>query len=365
MRVGRSEIEQQYSPMNDRSSVDSRRQDLPVLIDRILSCSSFAEIRQRVLEPLARSLDCRSGYFAQLDSDCQRMGSPFERSLFVGPIEEGVRTYIRSEFRHDPLLSAEANRLHCMSQMESREIDQECCEEMRLWRAFLMTSQVRDCLGLTIPVETAIGRRRLALTFHRGIPDEIFHERDVNLLSSVVPALRTVLSNLVLTEASLIANQIMSALADANGVGFVLFDEGMNIRHANERGISSLSRGNEPRATGAKNSARIAPYGVSNSIPSRDMHIVNLCVGSGETFSLSVTARATPSQYIDNLRHTYGLTVREMEVVGMIAKGHCNSSAAQHLGIALRTLENHLRAIYAKLGIGTRTQLVSRALTVN
>lgn len=50
------------------------------------------------------------------------------------------------------------------------------------------------------------------------------------------------------------------------------------------------------------------------------------------------------------------LTPREKEVLALLALGHNNKQIGQKLNIAVRTVENHLRAIYTKLDVRSRTQ---------
>lgn len=50
------------------------------------------------------------------------------------------------------------------------------------------------------------------------------------------------------------------------------------------------------------------------------------------------------------------LSEREMEVLRSLARGHTNKDIAQTLVLSVRTVEAHLRSIYGKLGVGTRTE---------
>ncbi|MBI5031213.1 MAG: helix-turn-helix transcriptional regulator [Chloroflexi bacterium] len=54
------------------------------------------------------------------------------------------------------------------------------------------------------------------------------------------------------------------------------------------------------------------------------------------------------------------LTPREMEVATLVADGKRNAEIAQILSISVRTVENHIQNIYAKLGVHSRTQLVRK-----
>lgn len=55
------------------------------------------------------------------------------------------------------------------------------------------------------------------------------------------------------------------------------------------------------------------------------------------------------------------LTPREREVVVLIARGYTYKETAQDLGIAVKTLENHIHHIFEKLGIASRHELSALA----
>jgi two-component system, NarL family, response regulator NreC len=56
------------------------------------------------------------------------------------------------------------------------------------------------------------------------------------------------------------------------------------------------------------------------------------------------------------------LTMREAEVLRLIALGHTNVEIARQLGVSARTVETHRANIHAKLGMRTRAELVRYAL---
>ena len=56
------------------------------------------------------------------------------------------------------------------------------------------------------------------------------------------------------------------------------------------------------------------------------------------------------------------LTVREMEVIQLMAQGLANKQIALSLGISEHTVKFHLSSLYAKLGISSRTEAVKRGI---
>lgn len=59
------------------------------------------------------------------------------------------------------------------------------------------------------------------------------------------------------------------------------------------------------------------------------------------------------------------LTDRELAVLQLLADGLHNKQVAARLGISARTVERHCDNIYGKLGVGSRTEAVVRAISAN
>jgi DNA-binding CsgD family transcriptional regulator len=55
----------------------------------------------------------------------------------------------------------------------------------------------------------------------------------------------------------------------------------------------------------------------------------------------------------------HGLSAREMEVMSLIADGQTNGEIAARLFLAEKTVKNHVRRIYSKLGVGSRHQAIA------
>ena len=60
-----------------------------------------------------------------------------------------------------------------------------------------------------------------------------------------------------------------------------------------------------------------------------------------------------------------GLTNRQLEVLAFIAEGSSNAEIADRLFISAKTVDHHVSAILAKLGVRTRAEAVARVLQSN
>ena len=58
-----------------------------------------------------------------------------------------------------------------------------------------------------------------------------------------------------------------------------------------------------------------------------------------------------------------GLSAREIEVMSLIAGGHTNGEIATLLFLAEKTVKNHVRRIYSKLGVPNRPAAIEHWLS--
>ena len=90
-----------------------------------------------------------------------------------------------------------------------------------------------------------------------------------------------------------------------------------------------------------------------------------LAVAAGERVMASAVANrvlemlsgtSTPKEFYD------GLTVREVEILRLLATGMANKQIAFRLKISEKTVRNHVSKMYEKLGIYDRSQAVLYAV---
>ena len=81
----------------------------------------------------------------------------------------------------------------------------------------------------------------------------------------------------------------------------------------------------------------------------------------GAVFGSSVAARV-----LDHLAHPAAspkpafpdLTLRERQILDLVAAGLPNAAIAGHLGMSVKTVGNHLSSIFAKLQVSRRSEAI-------
>jgi DNA-binding NarL/FixJ family response regulator len=79
---------------------------------------------------------------------------------------------------------------------------------------------------------------------------------------------------------------------------------------------------------------------------------------------LEAIRRAALGKLSFDLRPVAGarLSSREREVVAAVVNGSSNDEIASGLGISPKTVESHLRRLFERHGVASRTELATRAL---
>jgi DNA-binding NarL/FixJ family response regulator len=91
-------------------------------------------------------------------------------------------------------------------------------------------------------------------------------------------------------------------------------------------------------------------------------------LGGGDDFTLNgarARIRAAAPREVSGMADPGGadesvrLSAREAEVMSLIADGQTNGQIAARLFLAEKTVKNHVRRIYSKLGVGSRPAAIA------
>lgn len=85
----------------------------------------------------------------------------------------------------------------------------------------------------------------------------------------------------------------------------------------------------------------------------------NPAQGAQGQFAVIVES-ATPNEIAPFVLQAYALTAREQEVAGLVLKGYATDEIATQLSISVLTVQQHLKAIFDKVGVRSRRELVAQ-----
>ncbi len=105
-------------------------------------------------------------------------------------------------------------------------------------------------------------------------------------------------------------------------------------------------------------------YLLKKTPPARLLESLKEVVGGGAPMSPEVARRVVelfreirpPSQA------GYQLTPHEIRILTLLVEGHNYKTAADELGVSINTIRFHMRSIYEKLQVHSKSEAVSKAL---
>ena len=355
------------------------------LFTDLLACQRYSDLNSQVLDPVSKYIGASSGVFYQF----LRPGyadSKVGRRSYVGHSPKTANAYVDANFYTiDPCIkSIQAGgetgsatsltkpfRLSAVPGWQDSEYDVD----------FLRPFDVGDVLALAVPVTSAFENSIMCFGFHRVHDEPNFGDDEIELLQRLAPALSAILTNLANADSLAVSHSMLNALdSGTRGTGLVVLDSDMILRHANPQGLAQLGL-----ASGGQIISHETPSDIFGSVRQRLLEIDRSGqMRDGAAFTIDgiaveareigdpndainyvlVTHEVADKNRIEDACHARGLSSREIEVATLICAGQSNAEIAGNLGIALRTVENHLRSIYEKAEITSRTQLMSALLSL-
>jgi DNA-binding NarL/FixJ family response regulator len=105
-------------------------------------------------------------------------------------------------------------------------------------------------------------------------------------------------------------------------------------------------------------------YLLKNTPPSRLLESLKEVAAGGAPMSPEVARRVLRlfREYQPSAQADYHLTPQEYELLKLLVDGHHKKTAAAALGISINTVSFHLKHIYEKLQVHSKTEAVAKAL---
>jgi len=344
--------------------------DLLGIWSTILGCTSINDLGRDVLYPLCGLAGAQSGVFLSFRMQPDRVGD----GVACGISQDSLFNYSNYFHRFDPIAHAASGfaRSYFRAGGQRRNADyriarlheiadQRSLRKTEYFNEFLRPFGIGEVMALFLPLRS-LSDEILCIGLHRSLESPAFSDDEVSRVRSLLPALRSTLSNVVFNSA---LNDARSALECAPGAdgGIAILNEQASLIFANESARRVLQLDDESKRQAIGSACLQLPADApSSQIAARAglpaLQVEQRHVDGMRRYVLRFAQAGEASSVMGEL----GLSAREQQVTQHVLAGLSNESIANQMDISIRTVENHLRSVYAKAMVNSRTQLIARLL---
>ncbi len=321
-----------------------------------------------VLRSLRRMLSIDAAFFATADPSTL---------LFTGAYAEEPLAAVTSRFLDNEFASADVNKFATLATSSTHVASLDAATQ-RDRSSSLRYRDIMSQLGLGDELRAALivgGECWGYLCLHREDHELGFTPTETALVARIGPHIADALRKSVLFQAS-------PAAADATGPGVVLLADDLSLVAITPQAEHLLSLVANA-ADGIE--LPIAVYAVAAALTALErgtadphvppstrvravsgqwlnVHASRLQGPAGEGRIAVIVEVAEVGTTIPLLLSAHGLTPRESEVARLVLRGNSTRTIADALYISPHTVQDHLKAVFDKVGVRSRRELVGRFL---
>lgn len=366
----------------DRHAHESADTSLPALYRSILSCRAPDDMLPKILEPIAETI----GAEACLHFSLERLSSSdiaIADQRCSASIDVPVKEYCGRFFALDPLLDPFRPWLERSPTFGAGPLVR-CMSDVPRWSErefntrFLRRVGIGHVASVGFPLVIGATPKVFCFGFIRSVDSIPFAPCDTRPIEQLSEALQCVLENLALQRSLSLKTSVADALSEeTRGVGYVLLDDDFVVRDASHSGLSRLGLvdGTKGSALFGELRSRLIRLGERTVDAGASFELCDVSSASGDCSVLArplqrngavwwllLTSSGRLGEHLQAFCRTHNLSARETDVARLLCGGRSNPGIGKALGISLRTVENHLRSIYGKCTVKSRTELIARLL---
>jgi len=355
------------------------------LYGEIADCPDYTALENTLLNSVAKNIGAETGAILHFRRDPK--GYEIGHNLAHGIGNKIHHQYVSKFHRSDPII---LNRqpMPTSHQRTDALTDvyrlSDVCEQSKFvktdyYNDFLKPSGIRHVLALAIKPKTINNDLMVVIGFHRPPGMRDFGEKALHTAISIAPIVGSTIARLTfkkqLSRYRLLAEDLKFVLQNT---GYMVLDDALQIREISPC-VSNRTYGDLPflmqrisLAIQTLNRNRRTQINISCTRRDNERTALN------ENISLDIERVDSingVSRFVVRLGfvHTniaiskcagkFSWTLREREIVIALAQGLTNAQISDSLIISVRTVENHLRSVYSKADVTSRTQLLRQLLT--
>jgi len=377
--------------LSESLTMESNDERIWPVLNAIIACDGFEQVGQSILKPLTELFAADSAIYIEITRKTHAR-PVVNRCFSYGEKSKIIDQYVNDFYHEDPLIFpatkieygsplSDIQKVQLREQGQLQKLD----KRTRYYKQFIEANDLEDVLGSIFPIGNnndrfiCVGVHKFKHSPHTEQSAAFIHQ-DYFALEKLLRPLGTTFNHIFYKS---IGNELTSLVAllqsGYENQHYIFFDAQMTVRHSSHEIPTTnyaliIDRANlrklQQHAILMQNACTsVAAYPRCESLHIDGLGQVKLLLAvdnNGEINYLLMWEKIrTPPQPICVSRNTPAstsviaeLTDREKQVIQQLALGKSNKLIADELHISIRTVENHLRSIYEKLGVHTRGQLV-------
>lgn len=336
----------------------------------IFRCDSVETMSQHLLGPLARLFDASSVALLCYSDQSGRM--TVSRGAVHAIDVDTLDIYSRYYFTEDPIfaLAKSLNRNGGRNGnyvTEYKDVTRHY-ELTDNFGQFLTSIGIGEIVTGVFPV-THIGTDIVNLGIHRKPGEAPFDAEEVALFNQVKGALSCVISNSIKSDTLHLCRSLIEVTQDwISAVGVVAIRDDGGVCHATRAGLNHLEvlvdlhfQGDVRTLTRAmrRELGRTEAFSVETRFGALTLTARRLAGDASGGRMLFLFTTEGDEHFLQRCR-AHRLSEREIEISRLISAGLPDKAIGNQLSISTRTVQNHLRSIFRKTDVHSRTQLISR-----
>lgn len=362
--------------------------DILSLNEVAAGCNTIDELQQHTLFKIQRIVGAESSVY--FDVNHTSLGWQFVNGISYGVPKKAPKAWCDHYQTKDPFTSKLLNylksgRKHIVTSDET--VNHADYIRTKFYCDFLAPQSIYHMMTIGLHDGTnPIG----LIGLHRTSRSTAFSTTDISKINAIIPCLSATVQKIKLSEMATEREEIITALSvNFQHKGVIILDETLYPAFLDEK---------------ARELLEIPPYGgheiihqISSCLPSQILEACNklrhrishshdrnidrktdfttihndqkingyiyalMTRHNGMRFLVCFKEQDSKLINSDNFS-TFNLTRREIDIIHLVSVGMTNPEISDKLFISIRTVQNHLRSIYAKVNVHNRTSLVSKLM---
>lgn len=345
------------SPLSCRTLSEIDYQKAIAVLNKLVACHTQNQLELTVQTELLPLVDCDGVFFIGLQQQHTQL------KILNNITSESICQCRINDFFKIAIQDHEVNQRHCVDPGKNIIKHEYCLTSLPCPQCNVcVESGMKDLTHTTTFTSLLNNPAEIAICFYRMSDSDVNQEeKGLNLLQLIQPTLRQSITTIMAREKCQVLKQILDFLPNQDDPWGVM-DKGGQLLYQNKAFSQLLEEFSDNHSWHRLINNTVTSKNKCYSKIGKRLYGVKLsAINSGASqLNLVRLTRVTDENIKTNRKlQQAGLTNREQEIAMLIYHGQASQQIAGHLNLSYHTVRNHIKHIYSKLGVTSRSHLLN------